>query len=85
MGLAIGVDVSGQRALVEKPSTASTTVNYNDFIIREDIGETDGDYGWNIIFLSGYLEKGCHEISVIGQNEQEIIEQDERITICRNE
>ena len=60
-------------------------LKYDDFIPREDIEKTDGNYGWNIIFLSGYLEKGCHEISVIGQNEQKIIEQEKGITICKNE
>ena len=31
MGQAIGVHVSGQRALVAKPSKANTTINYDDF------------------------------------------------------
>jgi hypothetical protein len=60
-------------------------LKYDDFIPREDIEKTDGNYGWNIIFLSGYLENGCHEILVIGQNEQKIIEQEKGITICKNE
>ena len=60
-------------------------LKYNDFIAREDIEKVDGNYGWNIIFLSGYIEKGCHEISIKGQNEQKIIEQEQSITICKNE
>ena len=60
-------------------------LKYDDFIVREDIEKIDDGFGWNIIFLSGYIEKGCHEISIIGQNGQKIIEQEQRITICRNE
>ena len=60
-------------------------LKYDDFIVREGIGKTDNNFGWNIIFLSGYIEKGCHEISIIGQNGQKIIEQEQRITICRND
>ena len=59
-------------------------LKYDDFIVREGIGKTDNNFGWNIIFLSGYIEKGCHEISIIGQNEQKIIEIEQKITICRN-
>ena len=59
-------------------------LKYDDFIVREGIGKTDNNFGWNIIFLSGYIEKGCHEISIIGQNEQKIIEIEQKISICRN-
>ena len=62
----------------------SKILKYDDFIVREGIGKTDNNFGWNIIFLSGYIEKGCHEISIIGQNEQKINEIEQKITICRN-
>ena len=67
-----------------------TLLRYDDFISRIDIKNeydeiSDENFGWNIILLTGYIENGCHEISILGQSEQRIIELEEKINICINE
>ena len=60
-------------------------LKYEDFVSRE---HKEYDYvseknsGWNIIFLSGYVEKGCHEISIIGLSNETLVKLQEKIEIC---
>jgi len=63
-------------------------LKYDDFIHREGIKENSYDiyesnYGWNIIFLSGYIEKGCHEISIIGLSDKTLVKIEQKIELCR--
>ena len=63
-------------------------LKYDDFIHREDIKENSHDiyesnYGWNIIFLSGYIEKGCHEIAIIGLSDETLVKIEQKIELCR--
>ena len=60
-------------------------LKYEDFVSREHkeydyVSEKDS--GWNIIFLSGYVEKGCHEISIIGLSNETLVKLQEKIEIC---
>ena len=60
-------------------------MKYDDFIPRSDLkNQTNDNFGWNIIFLSGYLEKGCHEISILGESDKTIIKLNEVVTVCKN-
>ena len=61
-------------------------LKYEDFVSREHkeydyVSEKDS--GWNIIFLSGYIEKGCHEISIIGLSNETLVKLQEKIDVCR--
>ena len=63
-------------------------LRYDDFISRLDImkkdnGISDTNFGWNIIILSGYIEKGCHEIEMLGLDNQKIVEIEQKVDICR--
>ena len=61
-------------------------LKYEDFVSRE---HKEYDYvseknsGWNIIFLSGYIEKGCHEISIIGLSNETLVKLQEKIEMCK--
>ena len=44
---------------------------------------SEKDSGWNIIFLSGYIEKGCHEIGIIGLSNETLVKLQEKIEVCR--
>ena len=61
-------------------------LKYEDFVSREHkeydyVSEKDS--GWNIIFLSGYIEKGCHEISIIGLSNETLVKLQEKIEMCK--
>ena len=63
-------------------------LRYDDFTYREYTKENSGSVsknnsGWNIIFLSGYIEKGCHEIAIIGLNVETIVKFEQKIEMCR--
>ena len=63
-------------------------LKYDDFISREDITKNNNEilessYGWNIIFLSGYIQKGCHEITIIGLSNETLVKLEQKIEICR--
>jgi len=60
-------------------------LKYDDFVSRGDKEHdyvSEKDSGWNIIFLSGYVEKGCHEISIIGLSNDTLVKLQEKIEIC---
>jgi len=61
-------------------------LKYDDFMSREHkeydyVSEKDS--GWNMIFLSGYIEKGCHEIGIIGLSNETLVKLQEKIEMCR--
>ena len=61
-------------------------LKYEDFVSRGDkeydyVSEKDS--GWNIIFLSGYIEKGCHEIGIIGLSNDTLVKLQEKIEMCK--
>ena len=61
-------------------------LKYDDFMPREDKKHdyvSEKDSGWNIIFLSGYIEKGCHEIGIIGLSNETLVKLQEKIEMCR--
>ena len=63
-------------------------LKYDDFIYRENIKENSDDISesnsdWNIIFLSGYIEKGCHEITIIGLSNETLVKLEQKIELCR--
>ena len=61
-------------------------LKYDDFMSREDKKHdyvSEKDSGWNIIFLSGYIEKGCHEIGIIGLSNETLVKLQEKIDVCR--
>ena len=61
-------------------------LKYDDFVSREDKKHdyvSEKDSGWNIIFLSGYIEKGCHEIGIIGLSNETLVKLQEKIEMCR--
>tara|TARA_B100001179_G_C18589188_1_gene403791 strand:+ start:109 stop:1905 length:1797 start_codon:yes stop_codon:yes gene_type:complete len=63
-------------------------LKYDDFIYRENIKENNVDVSesnsyWNIIFLSGYIEKGCHEITIIGLSNETLVKLEQKIELCR--
>ena len=63
-------------------------LKYDDFISRVDVNAnnydiSERDYTWNMIFLSGYIEKGCHEIGIIGLSNETLVKLQEKIEICR--
>jgi hypothetical protein len=56
-------------------------LKYDDFIYRDDISKSNS--GWNIIFLSGYIEKGCHEVAIIGLSDETLLKIEQKIEMCR--
>ena len=56
-------------------------LKYDDFVYRDDISKSNS--GWNIIFLSGYIEKGCHEVAVIGLSGESLLKIEQEIEMCR--
>tara|TARA_Y100000310_G_C20644620_1_gene795853 strand:+ start:202 stop:1548 length:1347 start_codon:yes stop_codon:yes gene_type:complete len=63
-------------------------LKYNDFISRIDLVKNNNEYfeteiGWNIIILTGYMQKGCQEISILGLSDQTIVNLEQKIDICR--
>ena len=61
-------------------------LKYDDFVSREDKKPghvSEKNSGWNMIFLSGYIEKGCHEIGIIGLSDEKLVKLQEKIEMCR--
>ena len=63
-------------------------LKYDDFLIREDIINNVNDIsetnsGWIITFLSGYLNPGCHDISIVGISKQIKMNLEQEIIICK--
>ena len=56
-------------------------LKYDDFVYRDDISKSHS--GWNIIFLSGYIEKGCHEVTIIGLSDETLLKIEQKIEMCR--
>lgn len=64
-------------------------LKYDDFQPRSDIstfigGSADLDSGWQISFLTNYLEDGCHTLTFVGLKNNHKIIFDEEIQICKN-
>jgi hypothetical protein len=62
-------------------------LKYTDFRSREDVIKlvnVDADIysGYNISFLSGYLERGCHKIELVGMKNDTIMKFEEKLQIC---
>jgi len=61
-------------------------LKYDDFVSGEDKKPSyvsEKNSGWNMIFLSGYIEKGCHEIGIIGLSDEKLVKLQEKIEMCR--
>ena len=61
-------------------------LKYDDFVSVEDKKPgyvSEKNSGWNMIFLSGYIEKGCHEIGIIGLSSETLVKLQEKIEMCR--
>ena len=61
-------------------------LKYDDFVSVEDKKPgyvSEKNSGWNMIFLSGYIEKGCHEIGIIGLSSETLVKIQEKIEMCR--
>ena len=63
-------------------------LKYDDFLVREDIINNVNDIsktnsGWTITFLSGYLNPGCHDISIVGISKQIKMNLEQEIIICK--
>jgi len=64
-------------------------LKYDDFQQKPDLVDSlgkniDTNASWIISFLSGYLETGCHKISIIGIKDESKITFDQEIPICIN-
>ncbi len=61
-------------------------LKYDDFIEnQENFHELNGfeeNTGWIITFLTGYLELGCHEISVMGLQEDNVVQLEQEVMLC---
>ena len=42
-------------------------------------------FDWSAIFLSGYLDSGCHSLQIIGISDNEKILLRDQMNICKNE
>ena len=58
-------------------------LKYDDFIKYND-SSLNLKSGWNIIFLAGYLDEGCHELSITGVKENNLFSLRQEVTICMN-
>ena len=41
-------------------------------------------FDWSAIFLSGYLDSGCHSLQIIGISDNEKILLEDQMNICKN-
>ena len=62
-------------------------LKYDDFLKNEDAYHELDSYDvkpeWTITFLSGYLELGCHKISVLALQEERVIQLEQEFTLCK--
>ena len=42
-------------------------------------------FDWSAIFLSGYLDSGCHSLQIVGISDNEKILLKDKMNICKNE
>ena len=42
-------------------------------------------FDWSAIFLSGYLNSGCHSLEIVGISDNEKILLKDKMNICKNE
>ena len=64
-------------------------IKFDNFQPRKDIlenfdGKADLHSGWEIFFMSGYLENNCQSISIAGFNNDKNITLNQEIEICKN-
>ncbi len=64
-------------------------IKFDDFQPRKDISENFGDNieiysGWEMFFMSGYLENDCQSISIAGFKDDKNIRLSQKIEICKN-
>ena len=64
-------------------------IKFDNFQPRKDIlenfdGKADLHSGWEIFFMSGYLENDCQSISIAGFNNDKNITLNQEIEICKN-
>ena len=48
------------------------------------LSDNETPKAWTMIFLIGYLETGCHSISLQGISDSYLFELEEKIQLCRN-
>ncbi len=54
------------------------------FLKYNDLYEIDAQKrGWVIIFLEGYLDDGCHTVSILGTNGNSLYQVDHELEICK--
>jgi len=64
-------------------------IKFDNFQPRKDVlenfdGKADLHSGWEIFFMSGYLENDCQSISIAGFNNDKNITLNQEIEICKN-
>ena len=52
--------------------------NMSDMLINEETAT-----GWTIIFLAGYIDEGCHTISILGKSDNSLFELDQDLLVCK--
>jgi len=52
--------------------------NISDMLINEETAT-----GWTITFLTGYIDEGCHTISILGKSGNSLFELDQNLLICK--
>ena len=52
--------------------------NRSDMLINEETAT-----GWTITFLAGYIDEGCHTISILGKSDNSLFELDQDLLVCK--
>jgi len=52
--------------------------NRSDMLINEETAT-----GWTITFLAGYIDEGCHTISILGKSGNSLFELDQELLVCK--
>ena len=52
--------------------------NRSDMLINEETAT-----GWTITFLAGYIDEGCHTISILGKSGNSLFELDQDLLVCK--
>ena len=52
--------------------------NRSNMLINEETAT-----GWTITFLAGYIDEGCHTISILGKSDNSLFELDQDLLVCK--
>ena len=52
--------------------------NRSDMLINEETAT-----GWTITFLAGYIDEGCHTMSILGKSDNSLFELDQDLLVCK--